>query len=198
MEIDFYPDDNRFLHFEKYNLDYSIGSVHQLYNKSDGLYYSIDDNSKEFNRVLNVMFNGSIENFVTRYYSTLRNMIIQGGFDILGHIDLIKKFNSQFNYFTEKEDWYINQVEETLELLKCRSIIVEVNTGAISRGVQNVPYPSQWILDRCYTMGIKICLNSDAHRVDTIDFYFKEALDMIRKAGYSYLTTPFEKVYIGD
>ena len=198
MEIDFYPNENRFSYFKKYDLDYSIGSVHQLYNSVDSTFYSVDDTRAEFRRVLDIMFDGSIKRFVIRYYQEVRAMIRQGGFNILGHIDLVKKFNSSFDFFTEKEPWYVEEIEKTLKLLKGSNIIVEINTGALSRGMQNVPYPSQWILDMCYTTGINVCLNSDAHIPSGLDYYFIEALEMIRKAGYLYLTTPFEKIYIGD
>ncbi len=195
MEIDYFPDENRFDFFKKCKLDFSIGSVHLLYVKKYDRYFSVDESPEEFEITMNDIF-GSIEEFTKTYYSNLRDMIIQGGFDILGHIDLIKKFNKDFKYFTEKEPWYIEEVIKTLDILESRDIIVEVNTGAISRGVQDVPYPSSWILKECFKRDIKVCLNSDVHHPDNIECFFTEALEMIKDAGYKQLHTPFEIIDI--
>ena len=73
-------------------------------------------------------------------------MIKQGGFNILAHFDMIKKFNRGSRFFTEDEPWYIEEVIETLDLLKERDIIVEVNRGAVAKGYREEPYPSSWIL----------------------------------------------------
>lgn len=191
MEIDFYPDENRFDTFKKYNLDYSIGSVHML--KPDGFdkYYSVDESEEIFADVLNNVF-GSIEAFTREYYKTVRALVKQGGFDILGHIDLIKKFNKGNKFFLETEPWYIQEVIQTLDEIKDRNIIVEMNTGALSRGVQDTPYPSEWIIDECLKRDIKICLNSDVHAANNIECYFEESLNILQKCGYRKLHTPFE------
>jgi len=195
MEIDYYPDENRFETFSGLNLDYSIGSVHMLKPEGTTTYYSVDESESVFKEVLDGVF-GSIEAFSREYYKTLRELIEQGGFDILGHIDLIKKFNKGFKFFNEKEAWYIEEVISTLDLLKGRDIIVEMNTGALSRGVQDTPYPSEWILKECFKRDIKICLNSDVHAANNIECYFDEALDIIKRCGYTKLHTPFETIDI--
>ena len=196
LEIDYYPDENRFDYFKKFNLDYCIGSLHMLYVDDKNYYCSVDESVQEFKRVLLEDFNSSIENFVRTYYRTLRDMIKQGGFDILGHFDLIKKFNKDFSFFTEKEDWYIDEVMKTLDLIENTDLIVEVNTGALSRGVQDTPYPSKWILRECYRKGIKVCLNSDVHAPENIECFFPEALNILRDVGYKRVHTPFEIINI--
>ncbi|MGL1890432.1 MAG: histidinol-phosphatase HisJ [Spirochaetaceae bacterium] len=195
LEIDYYPDENRFEYFKNLGLEYSIGSVHQVKFKNSEVYYSVDENPEVFDYVTNTIF-GSIEDFTIEYYSQVRALIKQGGFNILGHFDLIKKFNKDFRYFTEEESWYKKQVYETLDLLENRDIIVEVNTGAISRGVQDTPYPSKWILEECFKRDIKICLNSDVHASNNIECYFDEALIMIKNCGFKKLHTPFEIITI--
>jgi len=196
FEIDFYPDENRFDYFNKYNLDYSIGSVHMVKPKGCSVYYSVDESPEIFESVLTNLFSSSIELFTKEYYTTLRNMIIQGGFDILGHFDLIKKFNKGYKYFTEDESWYREEVFQTLDLLEDTDIIVEMNTGALSRGVQDIPYPSKWILEECYRRNIKVCLNSDVHAPNNIECYFNESLDILRSCGFKELHTPFEVIDI--
>lgn len=193
LEIDFYPDENRFNTFSHLNTEFTIGSVHQLKPVGHDTYYSVDYNEEDFANNLNSVF-GNMEIFTREYYKTVRLLIEQGGYDILGHIDLIKKFNKGDKFFKEDEPWYIEEVLLTLESLKGKNIIVEVNTGAISRGVQDSPYPSMWILKECFKRDLKICLNSDVHHPDNIECFFPEALEMIKKCGYTELNTPFETI----
>ncbi|MBN2618536.1 MAG: histidinol-phosphatase [Spirochaetales bacterium] len=192
LEIDYYPNENRFEKFKKYNLDYSIGSVHMVKPQGYSNYFSVDASVIDFKKILEDVYSNNIENFGRDYYKALRDMIVQGGFNILGHLDLFKKFNRDNRFFKESDKWYKEEISECLNLLETRDIIVEVNTGAIARGVQDTPYPSQWIIEECYNRGIKICLNSDAHNHVNIDFYFSEALEIIKKSGYKELHTPFE------
>lgn len=193
MEIDYYPDENRFETFSECNLDYSIGAVHLLLYK--GMYYSVDSSPKDFEYVTNEVF-GSIEKFVRLYYKTVRDLISQGGFQILGHIDLIKKYNKGNRFFSETESWYIEEVISTLDLLSRKGTIMEVNTGAIARGLQDSAYPSEWILREAFNRDIKICLNSDAHSPENIECDFKNSLEILREVGYEELHTPFEIVDI--
>lgn len=193
MEIDYYPDENRFDKFKCCCLDYSIGSVHMVKPEGSEVYYSVDESASLFESVLTNVFK-TMKDFTRAYYSAVRGMIHQGGFTILGHIDLIRKFNMDNRFFSEQEPWYISEVIETLDLLKGRNIIVEMNTGAMSRGVQDRPYPSEWILRECLKRNIKICLNSDAHAPENIDYYFNESLEIIKRSGYKRLHTPFEVI----
>lgn len=195
MEIDFYHDEDRFELYRSCNLDFSLGAVHMLYVKELDDYFSVDASPKDFESVMTNVF-GSIELFVKCYYQNLRELIKQGGFDILAHFDLIKKYNKGNRFFNEESPWYVDEVIETLDLLSTKDIIVEVNTGAIARGVQDNPYPSRWILDECFKRGVKVCLNSDCHDPKMIDCYFKESLDIIKSAGYRILHTPFEVIDI--
>jgi len=72
---------------------------------------------------------------------------------------------------------------KTLEIISLTDIIVEVNTGGISRGYVRTPYPSKWILEVCRDMNIPIILNSDSHHPDYIDFYYDEAIALLKSIG---------------
>lgn len=66
----------------------------------------------------------------------------------------------------------------------------------MTKGYREVPYPSLWILKECLKRDIKICLNSDVHSPDKIEYFFDEALELIRDSGYTKLHTPFETIEI--
>lgn len=121
---------------------------------------------------------------VKEYFNLEIEMLNLGGFDILGHCDLIKKRNTDNRFFDQNETWYQNEALEMLRTAARKGVIVEVNTGGISRGATTEVYPSQWMLERCHELGIPLTLSADAHNPDHIDFYFKEALEQIRSCGY--------------
>jgi histidinol-phosphatase (PHP family) len=66
-------------------------------------------------------------------------------FDILGHLDLIKKFNKNEKYFSEKENWYQKLMDEAIEEIARSKIIVEINTAGLDRPVKET-YPSVWVI----------------------------------------------------
>lgn len=171
--------------YTRLSLDYQIGSVHHLYSPQERRFIPVDASPEEIDRLLEKTYNGDINALVRDYYSMIREMIKIGGFDILGHLDLIKKHNGDNRYFDEGERWYIEAVEETLETVAESGVIMEVNTGAMARGYTDEPYPSPWILSRTQKLGIPVMLNADAHKPEWIDYAFPEVDRMIRDAGYS-------------
>jgi len=78
-------------------------------------------------------------------------------------------------------------VLETLDYIGQTNVIMEVNTGGISRGAIDSIYPSPWILKEARKRDIPIMLNSDAHNPKHLDFYFDESLKIIKDCGYREL-----------
>ncbi len=180
------------------NLDYQIGSIHMLQDPEDGRYYSFDGPLDELHHLIQVTFGGSARKFITAYYRQMLRMLETGGFDIIGHFDLVKKHNRQAAFFSEEESWYRRIVEETITAVAESGLRLEVNTGAMSRGYTSEPYPSPWILDLCAQAGgnnqadqaarggIPVVINADAHKPDLIDYAFEEIEAMLTAKGYRY------------
>ena len=166
-------------------LDYKIGSVHMLPDPDDGEFYSVDGPVKEIDHLLENVYSGSAKEMVKDYYRHIERMVRIGGFDFIGHLDLVKKHNRKLQLFSEEETWYRETIGKTLDTIADSGLIVEVNTGAIARGYTDEPYPSPWILRMCLDRGIPITLNSDAHKPSWVGFGFEEALRIIREAGYT-------------
>jgi histidinol-phosphatase (PHP family) len=166
-------------------LDYKIGSVHMLPDPKDGQYYGLDGPIDELEHLINKVYSGSTKEMVKDYYRQIQHMTRIGGFDFIGHFDLVKKHNRQLQLFSEKENWYREAVSSALDTIAASGLIVEVNTGAISRGYTDEPYPSPWILQMCFEREIPITLNSDAHKPSWVSFGFEDALKIIREAGYT-------------
>lgn len=159
--------------FASLKLDYLIGSVHYVW-APDGAKVAVDFSPEKLAQDLVDHFDGSSEAFVKAYFNAEREMIATGDFDILGHADLVRKFNERMPFFDESASWYRDELEKTAEVIAASSCLVEVNTGAISRGWLNDVYPSRPFRDLLRARGVRFVLSSDAHAPAALDVGFAD------------------------
>lgn len=181
IEQDFYSE-------EDYScFDYRIGSVHYIYK--DGIYIPVDKSPEDFKKNVKNFYGGDIYAFILDYYETVSNVVLKTNCEIIGHFDLITKFNENDRLFDTSNPVYIKAWEKALEKLIPENRIFEINTGAISRGYRKTPYPSYEILKKIKLMGGKVTVSSDSHEKNTIDFYFDKIFKLLKVIG-------FEEYYI--
>ena len=84
----------------------------------------------------------------------------------------------------ESDETYIRAATESVrEILKhCK--VFELNTGAIARGLRNVPYPASFILNEIKTGEGRIIVNSDCHYKEKLTFWFDKAEDFLSSHGF--------------
>ena len=99
-------------------------------------------------------------------------MLLSCDFDVVGHLDLVRKFNTRHPYFDETAPWYLAELDRTADAVSASEKIAEVNTGAISRGWLDDAYPSAAFRERLRARGVKFILSADAHAADAIDCAF--------------------------
>ena len=162
--------------------EYIIGSVH--YVKKDGLLYSIDHNAENFAKMLQAF--GSIDALAHTYYSDTVQMAKTMRPDIIGHIDLIAKFNENSAFFDEAAPVYAACARDAILKIKPYCGLFELNTGAIARGCRSIPYPSKTLLRFLAENGFDIIVNSDAHAAQAVDCWFKEAEQLLKACGFRY------------
>lgn len=181
--------------YSSLNPDYLIGSVHFV-NIQKG-YYTVDHTAENVKENLLRLYNNDYKSAVCDYFETERNMLKKCNFNIIGHADLIRKRNPVLKFFNEEDSWYKEQIKLTVEEIARNGAVVELNTGAIARGIFDDVYPSSYMLDLLYSKGVPVCVNSDSHDTKTIDCAFDKAYNIARKAGYKELLYPTkEKNYI--
>ena len=151
--------------------DYIIGSVHFVVAK-DGARVPVDHSPALLENGIREHFSGDSEAFVRAYFAQQRDMVGRFDFDMLGHPDLVRKFNARHPYFDENAPWYLDELEATADAIARSGRIVEVNTGAISRGWLDDAYPSAPFRDLLRAKGVKFVLASDAHSADAVDCAF--------------------------
>lgn len=152
-------------------LDYMIGSIHFV-RAPDGALVEVDKSPQSLAEGIASHFAGDAKAYIKAYFAQLREMVQRFDFDILGHADLIRKFNPRLGYFDEAASWYREEMEKTAEAIAASGKIVEINTGAISRGWMDDAYPSREFFTLLADRGARFLLSSDAHAPEAIDCAF--------------------------
>jgi histidinol-phosphatase (PHP family) len=184
MEVDFLPGDFKaFTLLKRYDFDYFIGSIHFI----DEWGFDQEEFLIEFDKM------GKRRAFI-RYCDLLGKMGDSCLFDIVGHIDLPKKFG----HYPDKG--IFPHFEKALRHIKAGHMAVEVNTSGLDRKAQEM-YPSQKILEMCYNLDIPITLGSDSHKPEEVGRHFDLAKKVLRKVGYTSIVRfekhRFQKVKLG-
>lgn len=174
------PDMNR---YEEFSPDFLIGSVHYVFG--DKGFYEADGNINEVPELINQYFGGNVKKAVQAYFAAQRSMLEKGNFMFWGHPDLIRKQNSKKMLFDETESWYKDELKLTAKAAAKAGVCAELNTGGIARGYLETPYPSPYFLELLHQNNVPVTINSDSHNADTIDFWFENAIQYIKKAGYT-------------
>ena len=152
--------------------DYVIASSHFI--QMDGKYFFIDRSETEFLRTAREGFNGDFYAFCEKYFAQLEELAENIEFDIIGHIDLITKFNQDDKYFDTKHPRFVSAYKKAIDKLLKTGKPFEINMGAISRGYRKEPYPSLDILEYIKKNGGKLILSSDSHAKENVAFQYEK------------------------
>lgn len=172
-------------------LDYTVGSVHGL--MKEGVFRALDSSPEDLRFLRDRFFGGEFKKVSAAYFGALRDMLSGDKPDILGHLDLLKKFNRDQEFFRGDEPWYREEVIQTLEAAAAAEVVVEVNTGGMARKRTLTPYPEFWILQECFRRHIPVQINSDSHHPRHSGFAFPEAAALLKEAGYREIRVLREK-----
>ena len=113
------------------------------------------------------------------YFRLLCDAMRTGLFDIVGHIDLIKKFGHRL-----EGDWS-DLVAEVCAVARQRDLCVEINTAGFDKPVGE-QYASEAILRACFAAGVPIAFGSDAHAPREVGRHFPRAVALARAVGYDH------------
>lgn len=150
--------------------DYFLGSSHYFYEK--GKYYAIDDTKEELILAINEGFDGDAYAMSERYFEQVVGIAKKPNCRFVGHFDLITKFNKKEPLFDENNERYKTAWKKAVLEINKIGIPFEVNTGGISRGYKDTPYPSYEMVEFIRQNGGTLILSSDAHSASGIGFEF--------------------------
>lgn len=173
VEVDYLPGKERETAklLARYPFDYTIGSIHFL----DGWDFT---NPAQAGRYETENINSLYDN----YYSLVQEMAQSGLFQIIGHLDVIKKFAFFPRSTCER------MLAETCRILKKADVCVELNTSGWRAPVGEA-YPGEALLSVCREFSIPVTLGSDAHRPGDVGGGLQRALLLLHKVGYQEIAT---------
>lgn len=175
VEQDFYAT------YGTFGFDYVIGSVH--YIKVGDEYIPVDESEEVLRDAANKHFGGDIYALCEKYFKTVGELLNHVDADIIGHFDLISKFNENGKLFDENHPRYIQAYTDALNALLPHGKPFEVNTGAISRGYRTHPYPSHAQLEYIAKNGGCVILTGDTHAKENLCYEFEKWYDECIKIG---------------
>lgn len=149
--------------------DYVIGSVH--YVKKGDKYLPIDESEKIFVDIVNEYYGGDFYALAEDYYLLVGNVVEKTNADIIGHFDLVTKFNEGNKYFDVKNERYVAAYEKALDKLLKTGKVFEKNFGAIGRGYRTEPYPDVAIVKYIVKNGGRLMRCSDSHNTKQLQMF---------------------------
>lgn len=168
---------------DRTQFDYIIGSSHYLCKNNQ--YLPIDSGYDGLKKLL-AIFQNDVTSLAENYYRSFCTYIADRKPDIIGHFDLITKFDELDTSLFLQNAKYNEVAEKYITIAAGSNCIFEVNTGAMARGIRTTPYPSENLLYVLKKSGANIILSSDSHSVETLDFAFEETRQYLRDIGFRY------------
>lgn len=179
---------------DKGGFDYAIASSH--YICVDGINYPIDGGPDAFKKCMD-LFNNDIMRFADEYYKSFYRHIALSKADIIGHFDLITKYDEPDMTFLSSEKYFETAEKYLKEMLK-KEMLFEVNTGAMIRGLRSTPYPHERHLHTIKKSGGSVIISSDSHRADTLDGYFEETKRLLKDIGFEHVYVLYNNEFVKD
>ncbi len=161
----------------QFAFDFMVGSVHWI---DDEIF---DYGQEAFNRV--VANNGGLERFALRYYDTVATMVRALKPDVVGHLDILRKYVRPEEVATPP---ICRAAERALQAISDVGSILDVNTSGFRRGLER-PFPDGWLLELAFKdYGIGVCFGDDSHSVEQVGAGVPEARDYLLRRGIGQIT----------
>jgi len=147
-------------------IDYIIGSTH--YMGDWGV-----DNPDEISR-----YNErDIDDIYRDYFALIEGLVDARFCDVVGHLDLIKKFGHRSK--TEMTP-VIQRIAKKMSLY---GIAAEINTSGLRKPVEEI-YPSGEIIKILFQENVPVTMGSDSHSPEDVCSGYTPAIEKMKSAGY--------------
>ena len=146
--------------------DYVIGSVH--YFKLGDEYVPVDHTAAIQKAAADGYFGGDMISLAEVYFDEVARVAETTGCDIVGHFDLVTKFNEDGLLFDVTDPRYVRAWQAAVDRLIPSGALFEINTGAITRGYRKTPYPAPDIYGYIKERGGRFILSGDVHRAENL------------------------------
>ena len=152
----------------QYPWDYVLGALHYV---DDDLIFD----AEYFERSQDCAYND--------YFGELVHMVQDGAFDVLAHMDIVKRYGSEHYGPYDPMHWEA-PIRQVLAALAQNGKGLEINTITLRRPIGELT-PDLLILRWFHELGGQwVTLGSDAHKPEYVGYAFDKALRTLRKAGF--------------
>ncbi len=165
--------------------DFILGSVHYVHK--NGEYLPVDLSASAMNDFVNKHYNGDVYAYCEDYFKLVGDIYERTKCHIIGHFDLVTKFNEKLPMIDINNLRYVKAYEEALNKLLNTPAIFEINTGAISRGYRTNPYPDNNMIDIIAKSGKPFAICSDTHNTESVAYSLEQERENLDKKGYDYI-----------
>lgn len=162
--------------------DYFIGASH--YVEANGVFYPVDHSPEHTRQGIDEGFGGNEAAYAKAYFENVVNCAKYKPLYI-AHFDLPVKYGVIDETAPAYRDVALQALDAVLEL----GVPLEVNTGAMARGVKTVPYPLDFLIKRILEKGGKLMLGSDCHYKEKLLFAFDETEELLKAFGVKSVLT---------
>lgn len=171
LEADYFPGYEEQLGdiLKPYPWDYVYGSVHFLGD------WGFDDP-----RHVDRYDRWDIDDLYRLYFDHVKAAASSGLFDVMGHLDLVKKFGHRPR--SNADDLY----RSVAQVLKDAGVAVEVSTAGLRKPVGEI-YPGPRLLAECARQGVPATLASDSHKPSEVGKDLDRAVTALHAAGYDQI-----------
>ncbi len=126
--------------------------------------------------------------YIGKYLENLHELAQWGNFDCLGHFDLVKRYAARAGIKINIMEQYGDKISEILKEVVRQGRGIEVNTSGLRQYAAGF-MPDLEILSLYKSLGGKnITIGSDAHSALDVGAGFSEAVELLKKAGFSEAT----------
>lgn len=158
---------------ESYPYDYVLASVHKMKDNRDF-------GEIAYNRE-------NVSSYCIKYLDELAQLAQWNKFDCIGHLDLVKRYASNYDTNARLMD-YKEKLEEILKIIIGNGKGIEVNTSGLRQSAAEC-LPDLDIISFYRELGGEIItVGSDAHTANDVGRGVKEAIEMIQSAGFKFMT----------
>ncbi|ASA25116.1 histidinol-phosphatase HisJ [Paenibacillus donghaensis] len=158
-----------------YPWDYLIGSVHFLGE------WDITD----YRQVHGWEGQDPVEVY-RRYYDAVQKSALCGLYDIIGHMDVIKRFG--YAPVTAEGQAEVREMERaTLTSIQASGLVMELNASGLTKPCAEM-FPAEHLLQEALALGIPLTLGSDAHDPAKLGDGLEEARSLLWRTGFRELS----------
>jgi len=162
---------------ESVDFDLVIGSVHVVGDQQISGGYGVAKYFKD----------RDVSEAYGRYFESVEEAVDWGNFDVLGHLDLVKRFGVKYYGGFEVKP-FVSQVRGILEKLVSKGLGLEVNTSGVVQA-PGEPYPGLEVMKLAKAAHVAtVTIGTDSHVPASFDQGWEDGQALLRHAGFNEIT----------